>query len=134
MHFWVKTVCVCAKRSRKKNKEKNWNFGLLYLRNGWSDLLQIWDVALHHRRALPQQIWCSSDKRSRIYECVKIATLLFLLIYSLPFVHAPGFLGCTTHYRVSWQCKKYYNTWTKISHNIQQTLSNTVQLALNHSL
>ena len=47
------------------------------------------NVASCYRRALPLQIWCSSDKRSRIYECVKIVTLLFLLIYSLPFAHTP---------------------------------------------
>ena len=78
-------------------KKKNWNFGLSYLRNGWHNLLQIWNVASQYRRALPQQI-CVLDKRSQIYEYVKIAALLFLLIYSLPFARAPGFLGRTTHY------------------------------------
>ena len=74
---------------------------LLYLRNGWRDLLQFWNVASRHRRALPQQIWCFSDKRLLIYECMKIATLLFLLIYLLLFAQAPGFLDHMTHYRVS---------------------------------
>ena len=101
-------LCLCEKKNMEKTKKKNWNFGLLYLIDGWCDLLQIWNVASHHRWALPQQIWCSSDKRSRIHECVKIATLLLLLIYSLLFTCTPGFLGRTKHYRVSWYSKLYY--------------------------
>ena len=98
---------LCEKKKRKKSKEKYETCSLLYLRNGWYDLLQIWNVASHHKRALIWQIWCSSDKRSRIYECVKIATLLFLLIYSLLFARAPSFLGRTTHYCVSWSTFNY---------------------------
>ena len=90
MHFRVRAVFVVQRRliRRKKNEEKNWNFGHLYLRNGWYNLLRIWSVAFRYGQALPQQIWCSSDKRSQIYKCVKMATLLFLLIYSLLFVRA----------------------------------------------
>ena len=80
-------LCLCEKK--KKTKNKNWNFGHSYLENGWRDLLQLRHVASCYRRAFPQQIKCSSDKRSQIYECVKIATLLSLLIYSLPFAHTP---------------------------------------------
>ena len=105
-------LCLCKKNKNKKNnKEKNWNFGLLYLRNGWCHLLQIWKVASHYRWALPQQIWCSSDKRSQIYECVRIATLFFLLICLLLFARAPGFLDRTTHYCVSW----FVMVWTETS-------------------
>ena len=67
------SFCVCAKRRKKPN----WNFAHSYLRNGWHNLLQIWNVAFCYRRTLPPQIWCSSDKRSQIYECMKIYTLLF---------------------------------------------------------
>jgi len=70
-------------------KNKTRNFGHSYLGNGWSDLLQLWNVASCYRRALPLQIWCSLDKRIRIYERVKITTLLYLLIYTLLFAHAP---------------------------------------------
>ena len=31
-------------RKEEKNEEKNPNFGRLYLGNGWSDFLQIWNV------------------------------------------------------------------------------------------
>ena len=109
-HFRVRAdFVICAKRrrkktSKKKTKNKNWNFGLLYLGKAGRDLLQFCNPASPYRpyrRAVPQQIWWSSGKRSRIYECVKIATLLFLLIYSLPFLRAlitpisacPGLLG-----------------------------------------
>ena len=90
MHSWVRVVFVCcAKRREKKTKNKNWNFAHLYLGNGWRDLLRFLNVASPYRLALSQQILCSSDKRWRIYECVKIATLLFLLIYLLLFARAP---------------------------------------------
>ena len=31
-------------QKEKKTKKKNSNFGHLYLGNGWSDVLQIWNV------------------------------------------------------------------------------------------
>ena len=73
--------CVCVKRRRERirTKNKNRNFGHSYLGNGFRYLLQLWNVASCFRRALPPQIWCSSDKRSQIYECMNIETLLFLL-------------------------------------------------------
>ena len=76
-------LCLCEKKN-KKTRNKNWNFAHLYLGNSWRNLLQFWNVASPYKRALPQQIWCSSDKRWRIYECVKIATLLFLLRMRAP--------------------------------------------------
>ena len=53
MHFWVGVIFVCMKRRiRRKNKEKNWTFGLSYL---WHNLLQIWNVASHHNiKASPE--------------------------------------------------------------------------------
>ena len=90
------------KEWEEKTKNKNWNFGLSYLGNALRDLIQFWNSAFPYRQALPQQMWWSLGKRSQIYECVKIATLLFLFIYSLPFALTHGFLGSTTHYRVSW--------------------------------
>jgi len=90
MHSRVRVAFVfMQKEKEKKTKSKNWNFAHLYLGNSWRDLLQFWNVASPYRQTLPQQIWCSSDKRWRIYECAKIATLLFLLIYSLPFAQPP---------------------------------------------
>ena len=77
MYSWVRVVFVFVrKEKRKKTRNENRNFGHSYLGNGWCDLLQLWNVASCYRQAFPPQIWCSSDKRSRIYECVKIATLL----------------------------------------------------------
>ena len=40
LHF-IADFVKCAKRSRRK---KTPNFGRLYLGNGWSDFLQIWNV------------------------------------------------------------------------------------------
>jgi len=93
-------------KTKKKMKNKNWSFGLSYLGNAWHDLLQFWNPASPYRRAVSQQIWWFSGKRARIYGCMKIATLLFLLLYSLPFALAPGLLGHTTHYRVSWSMSR----------------------------
>ena len=67
----------CAKRRRKNSK-----FAHSYLGNALRDFLQIRCVVSLGRRAPLQQLWYSSDKRSWSYECVKIATLLFPLIYS----------------------------------------------------
>ena len=44
--------------------------------------LQIWCVVSLDRRAPLQQLWCSSDKKPWSFQCVKIVTLVFLLIYS----------------------------------------------------
>jgi len=85
-------LCLCEKK-RKKNEKlklKLWSLvqlvsrktaGTIYFNFGMY-------IASCYRQALPPQIWCSSDKRSGIFERVKIATLLFLLIYSLPFAHS----------------------------------------------
>jgi len=72
-----------CKRKNDYNKKKP-------KKNGWCDLLQIWNVASHYRQALPEHIF--SDKRSWINECVKITALLFLIINSLAFAHY-GLLG-----------------------------------------
>jgi len=44
MHFRVEAVFVLCEK-KKKTMKKNWNFGHLYLKSGWRDLLQIWNVA-----------------------------------------------------------------------------------------
>ena len=85
--------------------KKKWKFSHSYLKNDLCNFLQIWYVAFLGRQAPPQQIWHSSDKRSWSYECVKIATLVFLSIYLSSYIVCtplPVFLGHTTHYRVSW--------------------------------
>ena len=104
MHSWVGVIFVFVRKEEgKKTNNKNWNFGHLYLRNNWRDLLKLWNVASCYRWALQPQIWCSSDTRSQIYKCVKIVTLLFLLIYVLTPVCARSiFLGCTINHRISW--------------------------------
>ena len=47
---WVGAVFVLV---RKEEQRKNWIFSLSYPRNGWCNLFQIWNVASHHRKALP---------------------------------------------------------------------------------
>ena len=90
--------CVCAKR---KKQTKNWNFAHLYLRNSWRDLLQFWNVASSYRQALPQQIWCSSDKIWQFMNAWE--SLLCYSCYILtPICARPTFLGRMTHYHVSW--------------------------------
>ena len=96
---------ICPKRRRRIRKKflrKNWKFVHSYLGNGSHNSLQFWHVASPYRQALPQQIWWSSDKTLRIYECLKITTLLFVLMYSLPFARVQGVLGRMTHYHMSW--------------------------------
>jgi len=83
----------CAKKTKKKTHK----FAHSYLGNALRNFLWNWCVVSLGRRAPPQQLWYSSDKRSWSYECVKITTLLFLLIYSCS-LHAPRM----THCRVSW--------------------------------
>jgi len=61
----------------EQNEEQKLNFWFLV---SWCDLFQFWNPASPYRRAVPQQIWWPSGKRSWIYECVKITTLFFLLI------------------------------------------------------
>ena len=82
-------------------KNRTQNFGRSYLGNGWCNLLQLWNVTSYYRRSFPPQIWCSSDKRSRIYECVKIATFVIPVNILTPVCACPVFLGRTTHYSVS---------------------------------
>ena len=50
-------------------------------------------IERHHH----SKIWYSSDKRSQIYECMKFATLLFLLISPIPIALPPGFFSHTAH-------------------------------------
>ena len=85
-------VCEKTKKKEKKTKKKTRKFAHPYLRKTLRDFLQIWCVVSLGRWAPPQQLWFSLDKMSWSYECVKLATLLFLLIYSRS-LHAPHFLG-----------------------------------------
>ena len=66
----------------EKKRRKNPNFGSLYLRNGWSDFLQIWNVDSPGRRTTLQQIWFQLDKGSPRYKGVKMTFSFFLSIYS----------------------------------------------------
>ena len=72
---------MCEK-TKKKEKKKTQKFVHSYLRNALCSFLQIWCVVYLGKGTPPQQHWNQSDKRSRSYECVKIVSLLFPLIYS----------------------------------------------------
>ena len=55
----LEQFCVCVKkrnRRRIRREREKRNFIYLYLRNGWHDLLQAWNVASRYRWAPPQQI------------------------------------------------------------------------------
>ena len=124
---WIR-VQVCKlqqffKGCEKTMKKKAQKFAHSYLGNALRNFHQISCIVSLRRRVPLQQLWCSSDKISWSYECVIIASLLFLLIYlrslrapcffgshdtlpcvliySLPFVRVLGFLSHTTHYCVS---------------------------------
>ena len=84
MFVFYSNFCKCVKTRRRKKKyeEKNRNSGSLYLGNGWSDFLQIWNVDSPGWRATVQQIWFQSDKGSPRYKGVKMTFSFFLSIYS----------------------------------------------------
>jgi len=65
---------ICTKKEKKTLK--------LWLLVSWKQLMQFTANSCH--------ILWSSDKRSQIYKCMKITSLLLLLIYSLPFMCAQG--------------------------------------------
>jgi len=94
-HFMVTVI-----PRRKENEETEPIFGSSYLGNAWRHLVEIWDVRHWHWRASPQQKSSSFVQAVRSYVYAKIALLFFLFIYS--WVLRAGFLGRTTHYRVSW--------------------------------
>ena len=73
---------MCEKTKKKKTKKNNRNFGCLYLGNGLSDFLQIWNVDSPSWRATLQLIWFQSDKVSPRYKGVKMTFSFFLSIYS----------------------------------------------------
>jgi len=117
LNWWMSLRVTAIFSSVQKDEEKTWKFAHSYLGNTLRDFLQIWCAVSLGRWAPIQQLWCSSDKRSWSYECVKIATLLFLLVYSRRCV-CPVFLGCTTHYHVSW----FYGSSRK-SNSLEQLCS-----------
>ena len=73
-------VCEKMKRENKTKKTRKLKSLLTHLlKKTLCNFLQIWCVVFLGRWALPQQCWCSLNKRSWNYKCVKIVTLLFLL-------------------------------------------------------
>ena len=85
MSLWVGAIFSSVRKNKEENlkkKRKICKFAHSHLRNGLQNFLQIWYVVSSSRWAPPQKLWHPSDKRSQSYECMKIATLLFLLIYS----------------------------------------------------
>ena len=96
--------CKCAtrkrkRRRRKKNEETQSIFEVAYLGNARSDFAQIWNVECCSWGACPQQKSSCFIKEAQSYGGAKIAFSFFLSIYSR--VLRAGFLGRTTHYRVS---------------------------------
>ena len=83
MHLQVMVIYHLSKKTPKVSYN---------LVNSLCDFLQIWCAVSPSGWEPPQHIWYQSDKRSWSYECMKIMTLLFLLIYSSS-LHAPRFLG-----------------------------------------
>ena len=77
--------CLCKKERERKTRKSTHS----YLVNSFYDFLM--QLVSPSRQAPPQQVWWyQSDKRSQSYECVKIATFLFLLISALmQFVGTP---------------------------------------------
>ena len=92
-HF-IAVFCKCMKKRkiRGRKKENEQLFKGSYLRNGWSDVLQIWHAISPDMPALSQQIWSCSDKRSQSYEWAENCTLFFMFIY-LCCEYMPRFLG-----------------------------------------
>ena len=97
------SFCKCATRKRKirrnKNEETEPIFEVAYLGNARSDFAQIWNVECCSWRECPQQKSSCFIKGVQSYGGAKIAFSFFLSIYSR--VLRAGFLGRTTHYRVS---------------------------------
>jgi len=113
MFVRVKAVFVFVWKEEKKEEKKLKLWSLVprkWLAQFTSNLKC---SLLLYRWALPQQIWCSLDKRSWIYESVKIATFLFLLINTPTCTHyrlrAPRASWAVWHYHVSW-----YQMYTSI--------------------
>ena len=86
-------------KEEKKNEETEPIFEVAYLGNARSDFAQIWNVECYSWGACPQQKSSCFIKEARSYGGAKIAFSFFLSIYSR--VLRAGFLGRTTHYRVS---------------------------------
>ena len=74
MSLQARAIFKCAKNEENEKK--------VCPGNGFCDFLQIWFAVFLIRHAPRQQFWHKSDKRSQINICMKIATLLFLLVYS----------------------------------------------------
>ena len=87
------------KNKKKKNEETEPIFEVAYLGNARSDFAQIWNVEYCSWGECPQQKSSCFIKEAQNYGGVKIAFSFFLSIYSR--VLRAGFLGRTTHYRVS---------------------------------
>ena len=83
----------------KKNEETQPIFEVAYLGNARSDFAQIWNEECCSWGACPQQKSSCFIKEAQSYGGAKIAFSFFLSIYSR--VLRAGFLGRTTHYRVS---------------------------------
>ena len=87
------------KEEEEKNEETKPIFEVAYLGNALSDFDLIWNVECWRWRECPQQKSSCFIKAAQSYGSSKIAFSFFLSIYSR--VLSAGFLGRTTHYRVS---------------------------------
>ena len=77
MHSRVRVIFVFVRKEEDKNEEQKPKLWSLVSQKRLAQFTSTLECSF---LLYPPQIWCSSDKRSRIYECMKIATLLFLLI------------------------------------------------------
>ena len=88
---------VFEKTNKQKKRRKNLKVCSLI---SWKcDFLQIWCVVSLGRQAPPQQLWCSLDKRTWSYECVKNCD--FVVPVNIVVCAHPVFLGRMTHFHVS---------------------------------
>jgi len=105
---WIMHLCFITTFmpwwKEEKNKETKPIFEGSYLRNAQCDLVEIWNVRWWHWPTCPLQKLICFVKVSQSYVYVKIEFLFFLLIINSRAWFA-GFLGHTTHYRVSWYLK-----------------------------
>ena len=92
-------VSVRQEKEGKKTKKLSQFLEVEYLGNARSDFAQIWNVECCSWRACPQQKSSCFIKEAQSYGGAKIAFSFFLSIYAR--VVRAGFLGRTTHYRVS---------------------------------
>ena len=121
-------------KNKKKMKKLFWNFVCSYLRIGWHDLLHIWYANSPSSGASLQQIWLNLGKwsQSLIRRC---ENYILCFPVNILIVWHDGFLGCMTHYSVSWSSQRYLPCVTLKVHGSLtwlKQMSQTFYLTLNY--